>query len=389
MWKALKEVHMQQKPTARFNAYEALFNITKSNDESLPAVAARVEKAMHTIKDLRPSEFTLNELDDDLACMALIRSLPPDQYASFRSSLLLLPSISMSVLKDALQAEESNRQPSAAAAAAVVATSKKQRPKCTFCDKLGHSIDKCYAYRDASRDAKDKAKQPKSASDSANVAQAASNACTFNTGPSLSDASSDWNTDTGATSHMTPHRHWFYTYTPHRIPIKLANNLIIHSEGKGSVRFQPVIDGRPGQMLEFQNVLHVPDLRNNLLSVLYLTQNKNYIVTIEKDKLYFRQNGSLLFTASVNAHNSAYLDGHAVPFQYAALASTCQLDRTLWHRRFAHLNHASIKELIGKELVQGMIITSQTPPDPICEPCICEGQWGQPDTSAVSTKSIK
>ena len=207
MWKALKEVHMQQKPTARFNAYEALFNITKSNDESLPAVAARVEKAMHTIKDLRPSEFTLNELDDDLACMALIRSLPPDQYASFRSSLLLLPSISMSVLKDALQAEESNRQPSAAAAAAVVATSKKQRPKCTFCDKLGHSIDKCYAYRDASRDAKDKGKQPKSAPDSANVAQAASNACTFNTGPSLSDASSDWNTDTGATSHMTPHRH--------------------------------------------------------------------------------------------------------------------------------------------------------------------------------------
>ena len=52
MWKALKEVHMQQKPTARFNAYEALFSITKSNDELLPAVAARVEKAMHTIKDL-------------------------------------------------------------------------------------------------------------------------------------------------------------------------------------------------------------------------------------------------------------------------------------------------------------------------------------------------
>ena len=198
MWKALKEVHMQQKPTARFNAYEALFSITKSNDESLPAVAARVEKAMHTIKDLRPAAFTLDELDDDLACMALIRSLPLDQYASFSSSLLLLPSISMSILKEALQAQESNRQLSA-----VIATSKRQRPKCTFCDKLGHSIDKCYAYRDASRDAKEKGKQPKSTSDSA--AQSASNACTFNTGPSLSDASSDWNTDTGATSHMTQH----------------------------------------------------------------------------------------------------------------------------------------------------------------------------------------
>ena len=91
MWKALKEVHMQQKPTARFNAYEVLFSITKSNDESLPAVAARVEKAMHTIKDLRPSEFTLDELDDDLACMALIRSLPPDQYAVKGSGVNLTP----------------------------------------------------------------------------------------------------------------------------------------------------------------------------------------------------------------------------------------------------------------------------------------------------------
>ena len=137
-------------------------------------------------------------------------------------------------------------------------------------------------------------------------------------------------------------------------------------------------------MLEFQNVLHVPDLRNNLLSVLYLTQNKNYIVTIEKDKLYFRQHDSLLFTASVNAHNSAYLDGHAVPFQYAALASTCQLDRTLWHRRFAHLNHASIRDLISKELVQGMTITSQTPPDPICEPCIAGKQHRGPIPRSAS-----
>ena len=56
-------------------------------------------------------------------------------------------------------------------------------------------MHKCYAYRDASRDAKDKAKQPKSTSDSANAVQAASNACTFNTGPSLSDVISWGETD--------------------------------------------------------------------------------------------------------------------------------------------------------------------------------------------------
>ena len=45
----------------------------------------------------------------------------------------------------------------------------------------------------------------------------------------------DWNTDTGATSHMTHHRSWIRNYTPYRVPIKLADNRIIHSEGVGSV----------------------------------------------------------------------------------------------------------------------------------------------------------
>ena len=111
--------------------------------------------------------------------------------------------------------------------------------------------------------------------------------------PLISDAGSDWNTDTGATCHMTPHRHWFNTYKPQSTPIRLANNQVIYSAGIGSVCFQPVIGGKPGQLLEFHRVLHVPQLRNNLLSVLYLTQNKSYIVTIKKDKLLFRRNGTL------------------------------------------------------------------------------------------------
>ena len=78
--------------------------------------------------------------------------------------------------------------------------------------------------------------------------------------PLISDAGSDWNTDTGATCHMTPHRHWFNTYKPQSTPIRLANNQIIYSAGIGSVCFQPVIGGKPGQLLEFHRVLHVPQL---------------------------------------------------------------------------------------------------------------------------------
>ena len=72
---------------------------------------------MHTIKNLRPASFSVQELDDELSCMTLIRALPADQYAAFRSTLLLQPKITMSVLRDAFQLEEENRRPSASALA--------------------------------------------------------------------------------------------------------------------------------------------------------------------------------------------------------------------------------------------------------------------------------
>lgn len=61
--------------------------------------------------------------------------------------------------------------------------------------------------------------------------------------PSSSFAS-HWNADSGATSHMTPHRHWLLNYTPKCVPVRLANNTIVYSAGVGSVVFHPVIEGK-------------------------------------------------------------------------------------------------------------------------------------------------
>ena len=69
---------------------------------------------------------------------------------------------------------------------------------------------------------------------------------------------------------MTPHRHWIRNDSPHTVPIKLADHTIVYSAGVGSVIFQPVIGGKSSRAVEFTRVLHVPDLRNNLLSVLLI-----------------------------------------------------------------------------------------------------------------------
>ena len=46
-----------------------------------------------------------------------------------------------------------------------------------------------------------------------------------------------WVADTGATSHMTPHCHWFKSYTHCRTPIRLVNNIVVYSAGVGNVIF--------------------------------------------------------------------------------------------------------------------------------------------------------
>ena len=61
--------------------------------------------------------------------------------------------------------------------------------------------------------------------------------------------------------------------------------------------FVPELEGKREWPIEFSNVLHVPDLHSNLLSVLYLTQNKLLSVVILETVMSFIHSHAVLFTA--------------------------------------------------------------------------------------------
>ncbi|KAG0707283.1 hypothetical protein DFH29DRAFT_995086 [Suillus ampliporus] len=166
---------------------------------------------------------------------------------------------------------------------------------------------------------------------------------------------------------MTPHHHWLRNYTPYRVPIRLADHNTIYSAGVGTVVFHPVIDGKSVRPVEFSRVLHVPDLRNNLLSVLYLTHNSGFHVTVGSSRMSFqRPAGTTLFVAPISSSNAAFLDGSTIPLsEYASAATTIPLDIDLWHRRLAHHHLAGVKTLIDHDMVTGLKLDSKTMPDPI------------------------
>src|SRR5258708_4276106 len=171
---------------------------------------------------------------------------------------------------------------------------------------------------------------------------------------------------------MTFNRHWMRHMMPYRIPIHLADGSVLHSEGIGSVRFIPVVNGQEMAPLEFTNVLYVPTLSTNLFSVLYLTMHRYFSVSIALDTLHFIRDSQTVFQAKVSSSNAAYLVGNTIPVEeFASLSSTATLpmDLTLLHRHLCHHHLAGIRKLLSGNLVTGLRLDSKAEPDPVCEAC--------------------
>ncbi|KIJ38120.1 hypothetical protein M422DRAFT_177052, partial [Sphaerobolus stellatus SS14] len=169
--------------------------------------------------------------------MALIRALPSEEYSAFISHLLLLDKLEKTTVHQALITEELQRQRRAgdipSSSQALSATSAKPI-KCDFCSMNNHTMDKCFAFERAKKQAHENAVKPRRAryankaqespstastptpitsapkqeTAQSAVTEFAGNASALPTGlsdPLQLNADFDWTADTGATSHMTPH----------------------------------------------------------------------------------------------------------------------------------------------------------------------------------------
>lgn len=117
----------------------------------------------------------------------------------------------------------------------------------------------------------------------------------------------------------------------------------------------------------------MPELGSNLLSVLYLVCHHNFNVHISSVGMNFNGCCEECSAISLDDTNTAFIAGDVVPaFESAqvSVASTLPLNSTLWHRRLGHFHHAGVQSIINSGLVDGLKLYSNTPPDPICEPCL-------------------
>ena len=199
------------------------------------------------------------------------------------------------------------------------------------------------------------------------------------------DTKTVWKLDTAASSHMTPHRDLFITYTESKGFIGNANLSKSKTAGIGTVRL--VVGGRS---LYLRDVLHVPDFGHNLVSIPTLDQlgckllcgsGKATLVgppnVLALDPASYPSKDPLarpLFTAPlVGKLYRLETDPVSTGSEHAFIAQkapTGEEKARQLHAAYGHLGWDSLLRLVRGDMVKGCDVTAADIQAAAQEPCV-------------------
>jgi hypothetical protein len=186
-----------------------------------------------------------------------------------------------------------------------------------------------------------------------------------------------WVIDSGVTRHMTHSRDIFSEYIQLKVPriVKTANGSYIYGTGIGNVHVLVFTDDLRVEELVLTDVLYVPDLAGNLISVSQLQDKGILVQTVvgQKHPMILTRDGSIV--ANATRIGSLYiLDSVATEATLAATEEESpNLD--LWHRRFGHIGVQGLRGLYGAVSdLEAPISVPRGYNSDQCEPCIMAKQ---------------
>ncbi|UYV72012.1 hypothetical protein LAZ67_9001549, partial [Cordylochernes scorpioides] len=264
--------------------------------------------------------------------------------------------------------------------------------KCHTCGKFGHMSRNCWHRQDKANFNKPKCKYPQNnmqaksssswknnSSKHANVANGSANTEHTFTSAEIIYSSSHlpeekehiWNLDSGCTSHMSPREDWLINKIPIYSEINLAEEeRFIKAEAQGDVKLSTYTsEGK--QDICIKDVLYVPRLKFNLLSVRCLVNNGNKVYFEKGIAKIYNCKGDLI--AEANEEYRMFII-KTLPRNllsnkdnFLKAEDKCSA-KTMWHRRLGHLNEEYLNKMMKNDMVKGLNFDCQHLKK--CEPCI-------------------
>ena len=158
-----------------------------------------------------------------------------------------------------------------------------------------------------------------------------------------------WYLDSRATNHMIGCREFFNDLDASTTGfMKFGDNSRIQIKGKGAIE----VNQKNGSTLRLCNVLFVPQLEANILSLGRLDEESYSMIMGEGKLTIFNPNGQL-FAEVHRFKGQLYLLKLSIVDQCLITTEDIAKD-WLWHSRFGDLSFQTLKEMLNKKLVEGL-----------------------------------
>jgi len=370
VWLKIQSIYETKTNENKYLLNQEFHKLHFNDDQSIASYCAQLTVIRQKLRTLD------EELLDSCLVAKLINDLP-SRLDNFRSAYYIQAAsgtnLTFDKLKEQLLLIETNISSTNVktdTGDALVAQSKEKSSKypkksdkrtCFHCKKVGHIKRECRKW---------KAEQSKEQS----TASVASGQAFISTNEESKETKqNEWLADSGATHHMTHRREWLYDFEPiekGQFGVRIGDNHVIDALGRGKIDVIATINDKKVQH-KLCNVLFVPDLRKNLLSIGAAADN-NIEARLSKTNI------KLMFNNNAIAYGTRISDGfYSMNFKTivnaSANVSSATANEQVWHERFGHANYKVIQQLANSSAVDGMQMTIKSnanKEDRFCETCV-------------------
>jgi hypothetical protein len=196
------------------------------------------------------------------------------------------------------------------------------------------------------------------------------------------DDDDQWYLDTGCSNHMSGKRTWFNELDESvNRSIRFADDSVVKAEGIGKIRIQ----SKDGKGVVISDVLYVPSMKSNLISIGQLLE-KGYVVKMEDKVLkFFYSKMKLILKAPMLRQRTFKIKINVI--EGNCLLASPNNDDWIWHQRFGHLNFGDLSKLQKKKMVIGLPRISE--PDKVCNKCCISKQARSSYSTEIPTRATR